>query len=219
MICETTKTITMSFVTQLCPILTRKQCNNSHFLSHAMLGSWLGISPYSGIRTAMETRSCWLHAIENTSHTSHTLLLPSAAVDNCPQQVIRLVARERVSGGGTAGESSRNSGITKLSTGMAISGQALSLCHHRILCDTISTNHENTERIQPRHFLEPSASGGKKRNTSTESKTVLCAPHMSAFQDMHLAYVGFILKLLLQRSCFAGMADITFWLFHWFCIC
>jgi hypothetical protein len=58
-------------------------------------------------------------------------------------------AREGRAGGG----SPMNSKITKISTGMVIIGQALSLYHHRILCDTISTNHENRRKIQPHNIL------------------------------------------------------------------
>jgi hypothetical protein len=52
-------------------------------------------------------------------------------------------AQEGREGGG----SPRNSQIIKISTGMVIIRQALSLYHHRILRDTISTNHENTKKF------------------------------------------------------------------------
>jgi hypothetical protein len=46
-------------------------------------------------------------------------------------------------------ESSKNSGITKLSTGMVDNtASSISLLYRRILCDTMSTNHENREEFK-----------------------------------------------------------------------
>jgi hypothetical protein len=57
--------------------------------------------------------------------------------------------------GRAGGGSPRNSEITKISTGMVIIGEALSLYHHRILCDTISKTTKTDKKIQPRNILGP----------------------------------------------------------------